>query len=227
LMVYVPGAGPIAEPEDVIRDRFPAEDDTASQATRNTMKAMFSEWSLAWGKDVAGWWMDGCWGPEYNDVNNGAARKDELLSVMRLGNPESIVTCNPSIQLFTAESREQDYVAGEEQAFHRYPGLQSPRYMDKAQMWHVLSYLGSNWGYSDVNYEAEQVARYIEQVHDRNGVVTIDLGIKADGSLYTEQFPAMHQVNSYIRGTNLAKAKPTRLVSSESGVNLPTKRRQI
>jgi F5/8 type C domain len=230
LMVYAAVIGPTQAPVE-IRARFPSGDDQAGAETRASLNAMFEEWSKRWGASVAGWWLDGCYPgvAGYGNSTDGEQNVDALLKAVRAGNSDALATCNPSVQRFEALSKEQDYMAGEENVFHRYPKAEALQFKGRNQIWHVMSYLGTAWGNGTaVNYPAEQLASYIQHVSDRNGVVTVDLGIHADGSLFAPQLETMSRVKALIRdqqpfskNPNLALYKTVRMISNTSGLELP------
>jgi hypothetical protein len=230
LMVYAAVIGPTQAPVE-IRARFPSGDDQAGAETRASLNAMFEEWSKRWGASVAGWWLDGCYPgvAGYGNSTDGEQNVDALLKAVRAGNSDALATCNPSVQRFEALSKEQDYMAGEENVFHRYPKAEALQFKGRNQIWHVMSYLGTAWGNGTaVNYRAQQLASYIQHVNDRRGVVTVDLGIHADGSLFAPQLETMSRVKALIRdqqpfskNPNLALYKTVRMISNTSGLELP------
>jgi F5/8 type C domain/Alpha-L-fucosidase len=227
LMLYAAVEGPSAAPES-IRAAFPVPDDTAGPARRASINAMLREWSLRWSTNVVGWWLDGCYpGTGYDDVTGGEEAVGELLRAVKAGNSTAVAACNPKVLQFRGQSTEQDYVAGEEYELQRYPATAPLHFKGKSLTWHVMSYLGTNWGKQDVRYPEKQVASYIKNVSDRGGVVTLDLGINADGSLSSAQVEAMSAVKAMVRESgippddNLALYKPVAMVSNTNGQQLP------
>jgi F5/8 type C domain len=230
LMVYTTADGPIAAPEQ-IKAGLGVVDAQAGPAARASMKAMMTEWSQRWGSAIAGWWVDGCypWLPGYGNPVDGEQNIDALLAATLAGNPDALTTCNPSAQRWNSVSKVQNYMAGEEDFFHRYPGDTPETFRGKELIWHVVSYLGDRWGDGQqVRYPPEQLASYIQHVSDRSGVVTIDMGIQSSGALFPWQLQAMKQVKRVVRDdvrlvtNNLALYKTARLMSHTTNEELPT-----
>ncbi len=233
LFVYSAVLGPIAASDDYIyvRANFPSGDPFALEATRTSLNATLGEWSKRWGTKVAGWWLDGCY-PQvtgYGNPVDGEKNIDTMLKTIKLNNPDAMVTCNPSAQIFKAVSVEQNYMAGEEVDMHRYPDGSTLEYKGKKQIWHTIFALGKDWGDgSVVRYPGEQLASYVNHVANRGGVVTVDVGIKADGSFFNDKLIALEKVKAILRDKqpftdtgNLALYRPTRIVDNLTGVDLP------
>ncbi len=229
LLVYATAQGPLSAPSEIMT-RFPVPNDQATPAERATLNAMYEEWSKRWGTNVAGWWLDGCypWVGGYYNPTDGEQNIDALLRAVRTGNPGALATCNPSAELFKSVSQEQDYMAGEENEFERFPGAQPEQFKGKGLIWHMTSYLGRQWGDGELTRSPDQLASYIRLVSDRAGVVTVDLGIRADGSLFPAQLQAMSRVRSLIRDAQTAPANPNLalyknafLTSNVTGLDLP------
>ncbi len=230
LMVYTTADGPISAPEQ-IRAGLGVVDTQAGPAARASMKAMITEWSLRWGSSIAGWWIDGCYPgvAGYGNPSDGEQNIDALLAATLAGNSEALTTCNPSAQRWNSLSRVQNYMAGEEDFFHRYPSDTPETFKGKELIWHVVSYLGDRWGDGQqVRYPPEQLASYIQHVSDRSGVVTIDMGVQESGALFPWQLQAMSQVKRIVRDgvrpvtNNLALYKTARLMSHTTNEELPT-----
>jgi hypothetical protein len=230
LFVYMTADGPIAAP-DAIKAGLGVIDTNAGPAARESVKGMISEWSQRWGKRVAGWWLDGCYPgvAGYGNPEDGEQNIDALLQATLVGNPDALTTCNPSSQNFKPVSLQQNYIAGEEDFFHRYPTALPETFKGKELTWHVLSYLGGWWGDGlQVRYPPEQLARYVQHVADRGGVVTIDMGVQANGALFPWQLETLKHVKRVVRDgetmqtSNLALYKVARLMSHTRNVELPT-----
>ena len=77
-------------------------------------ESIIREWSLRWGKDVAGWWIDGCYFADemyrFDDEPNFAS----FAAALRAGNPDAIVAFNPGVRVpVIAYTKYEDYTAGE------------------------------------------------------------------------------------------------------------------
>ena len=55
------------------------------------------------------------------------------------------------------------------------------RFINGAQ-WHELVYLGTNWAKFDTQINGPTLSAYIEQVNGCGGVVTLEIGVTADGN---------------------------------------------
>jgi len=132
------------------------------------------EWSDRYGDAVSGWWFDG--GYERIGFNNEIA--GIYSEAAKHGNPKAVVTFNPGVSLKRWTDSE-DYTAGElnEPFTHACNG----RWLNGSQ-WHVLTYLGKNWGRRDPRYPDGQWAKWVSSVTEKGGVVTFDMGPNYDVS---------------------------------------------
>ena len=62
-------------------------------------ESIIREWSLRWGQDVSGWWIDGCYFPDqmyrFDDEPNFAS----FAAALKAGNPQAIVAFNPGVKV--------------------------------------------------------------------------------------------------------------------------------
>ena len=164
-------------------------------------EAVIREWSLRWGTDVAGWWIDGCYFADqmyyFDDEPNFAS----LAGAMRAGNPESIVAFNPGVFVpVVVHSKYEDYTAGEvtlrqlPEAVAACPGRWLSRDNVKVQF-HILTYLGESWCQGEEpQWPDEKVIVTTRQIADKGGVVTYDVPIHASGLIpqpFVEQLRAL------------------------------------
>lgn len=201
LMLYFTGDGIWKNPdlmEKIGGAPFPAKDHKPTDWTPQFKKNWFAiarEWSLRYGKRIAGWWIDGadaC--KDYND--------DELLEyaeALRAGNPDSIVCFNPGNENLEPwrYSVADDFTAGESAGFDDYP---EDRWVDGAQ-WHLISYTFRllNKHNRDVDAAAKELIDYIRAVSAKQGVVSIDLSIYQDGSILEEELAVLKQLKEAVR----------------------------
>lgn len=229
-LVYIAAEGPTAAPVN-IRHTFPARDDRASAENRASMNALIQEWSKRWGKEIAGWWVDGCY-PGVTGFSNpvdGAANIGKLLTATKAGNPAALSTCNASSSLFKPLSSQEDFLAGEESTFHRYPRSQFVQHRGRNIQWHTMSFLGDRWGAAGTGrYDSDRLASYVKYVSDLGGVVTIDVAINATGRINPGHLAQLNKVKQVVRNgikppryPSLTQYKPVFMLSNKSGQELP------
>jgi len=133
--------------------------------------AVYREYSLRYGKNVAGWWVDGARLPEYRNSPNRERWFKMIADAFRAGNPEAIVAFNPGIEV-SRYSLEDDYTAGETEELTPVP---SGRFIDGAQ-WHAWTYLGGWWGSGGTRFHDKELGNYLSLVITNGGTVTLDVG---------------------------------------------------
>jgi hypothetical protein len=202
-MVYVAAEGPTAAPAKIINN-FPVRSDRAEDPEfRTEFNQVIREWSERWGDDVVGWWLDGAWVDGYTNPTDGQANLNALIEATKAGNPEAIVAANPALGKSNVLSDRQDFLAGENAMFNEYPS-ESPYLAAAADSnvpaWHTMSYLGNNWGDSSTNrYSSQELIDYIQAVNRGSGVVTMDVGVSANGNLSDLQVAQLEAVKAEIR----------------------------
>jgi F5/8 type C domain/Alpha-L-fucosidase len=210
-LVYIAAEGPTAAPPH-IRKTFPATDDQANAENRSAMNAMIQEWSKRWGAEVAGWWIDGCY-PSVNGFSNqrdGEANVGKLLAASKAGNPAAISTCNASSSLFKPLSTQEDFLAGEEAYFHRYPRQRFIQHRGRDVQWHTMSFLGDKWGEAGTKrYSSDRLASYVKHVGDLGGVVTIDVALSATGRINPGQLAQLAKIKKVVRDGAALKTYPS------------------
>ncbi len=145
-------------------------------------EAVIADWAGRWGTLVRGWWFDGCYYPEMYE-HPEPPNWESFIAAARSGNPDSIVAFNPGIIMdMPILTERQDYTAGEIKG--EFPTCRD-RWIHGVQ-WHVLSYLGDNWGAGEApRLSDEFVADYTAQAMAKGGVVTWDVPVAADGRIPT------------------------------------------
>ena len=140
------------------------------------------EWSLRWGKNIDGWWFDGCYWPNIMYRSDTAPNFESFAASARAGNPNSIVAFNPGVVNRTISiAPHEDYIAGEISQ----PELMSIRRVfngsvDGSQL-HILSYLGNEWGKGPPRFKNEQVIHWSKIVKENGGVITWDVPLQENG----------------------------------------------
>lgn len=210
LMVYLPSGAPAAD--HVARRKLgwlwgrpggwqlPGEAEGGRLAEfQHKWEAIIREWSLRWGGDVAGWWIDGCYFADdmyrFDDEPNFAS----FAAALRAGNSDSIVAFNPGVRVpVVAHTRHEDYAAGEvtlnrlAEAVESCPGRWIERDGAKIQF-HVLTFLGQSWCRGErPQWSDEKVIGVTSQIIKKGGVITYDVPIQKSG-LIPQPFVAQLQ----------------------------------
>lgn len=149
---------------------------------------IIKEWSLRWGKKVAGWWFDGCYWPSTMYRSCDEPNFKSFAEAARAGNSESIVAFNPGVVYRSISlTPYEDYTAGELDQPDRMKIIRTyDGNVDGAQL-HYLSYLGEHWGMGSPRFTIDQVIDWSKQIIDKDGAVTWDTPIQVNG-LYSQQF---------------------------------------
>ncbi len=170
-------------------------------AFQRKWEAVIREWSLRWGDDVAGWWIDGCYFADqmyrFDDEPNFAS----FAAALRAGNPRAIVAFNPGVRVpVVVHTRHEDYTAGEvtlrrfPEAVATCPGRWLARDGARVQ-YHLLTYLGESWCRGErPQWPDEKVVDLTRRLVDQGGVVTFDVPIETSGRIprpFLEQLTAI------------------------------------
>jgi hypothetical protein len=147
-------------------------------------EAIIREWSLRWGRNVHGWWIDGCYYADKMYRHSDAPNFRSFAEVMKAGNPDSLVAFNPGVLVpIISHTEFEDYTAGEANVmvtpnkFHVFQ-----RFIDGAQF-QVLSFLGDFWCVGEPRYPDELVVEYTRYINSFEGTVTWDVPILTDGRI--------------------------------------------
>lgn len=191
LMLYLPSRAPQADSAAMRGLSDVNEQQPAPQEFTQKWNDVIREWSQRYKKRVSGLWFDGAYNTVgWDDVTN-PYNWNTWADACRAGNPDSLLAFNPGTdphKAFSALCAQQDYTAGEQnewtatpQQFPPTPGLQ----------WHILSFLGSNWGKADGPRETDTtLIDYVRRVNAQGGVVTCDVAVN-EGSIFP---PHLHQL---------------------------------
>ena len=181
LMVYLPAGAP-------------AGDSAARQAlqwqngpNRNRefqlkWEQVIREWSTRWGRNVAGWWFDGCYWPNTMYRMDEAPNFASFAAAARAGNPDSAIAFNPGVvPRILSVTPHEDYTAGEINDPNRVEIRRAvDGKIDGAQV-HILSYLGRTWGMGLPRFSTEQVVKWSQGIRQQGGTITWDVPIQPNG----------------------------------------------
>ena len=181
LVVYLPSGAPAGD--STARHRL----EWRNGAYRNRefqikWEEVIREWSLRWGKEIAGWWFDGCYWPNTMYRTTESPNFASFAAAARAGNPGSIVSFNPGVvPRILSVTPHEDYTAGEiDQPDKISIRRASDGMIDGAQL-HILSYLGERWGMGAPRFTVEQIVGWTTMVAKEGSAITWDVPIQRNG----------------------------------------------
>jgi len=188
LMVYLPSGAPSADPiaREKLQWEFGFEGGWAEnlrtgkrlEAFQLKWEAVVREWSLRWGREVWGWWIDGCYFADEMYRNPRPPNFKSFAEALTAGNPDALVAFNPGQKFpMVSHSEHEDYTAGEG-SDHSFALCQGRwvEYNKHAAQWHTYNWIGPKWGRgAPPRISTEFVIGYTQQVTRNQGVVTWDV----------------------------------------------------
>jgi len=183
LMVYLPSGAPgqdhvAAAALEWRNGPFP------NREFQRKWEQVIREWSLRWGKKVAGWWFDGCYFPNSMYRSPDPPNFASFAAAARAGNPDAAIAFNPGVvyRLLSLTPYE-DFTAGEIDN----PELVAIRRaaegrIDGVQI-QMLSYLGQSWGMGAPRFSTDQVIAFTRKIRDAHGAVTWDVPLEPNGTI--------------------------------------------
>jgi len=200
LILYLPSRSPQQDKQAMTGLADVHERQPAPQEFTRKWSEVIAEWSLRYGKKVSGWWFDGSYNRAGWDDLSKPYNWNTWAAAVRAGNPSSLIAFNPGAEIKHAFNRltdQQDYAAGEQTKFGATPqsnptpaGLQ----------WQILSHLGTRWGKADGPRKSDAwMIDYIRQVHAQGGVVTIEVNISSDGTIYEPHLKQLIAIRQALR----------------------------
>ena len=186
-----------------------------------------AEYSGRYGDKIKGWWVDGC----YAHIGYDEPRWRMLAKGLKAGNPRAIIALNnPAMSYANSSTDCDDFTTGE---VNKLTDIPDERWRDGKQF-HVLSFLGADWGKPGCRCDLAFLADYVSQVNEAGGGVTIDVALFRDGSLDPKQVKFLSQLRPAIKELtanwksrapippgNLACWKPAKLLSLDGTRTLP------
>lgn len=201
LMVYLPSGAPAADP--VARKKLqwrwgrPGGWQLPGEPTggrlvefQRNWEAVVRQWSSRWGRNVHGWWIDGCYFADEMYRHPDEPNFASFAAALKAGNPDSLVAFNPGVKLpVVCHSEHEDYTAGEvtlekvPEALQSCPGRWIERGGKRVQ-YHLLSYLGTSWCRGERPALSDDVIiGYTRRLNQQGGVITWDVPISTAGEI--------------------------------------------
>lgn len=194
LIVYLPSGAPAGDKAACAALEY-SNGPYPNQEFQLKWEQVIREWSLRWGKKIAGWWFDGCYWPNTMYRNTTSPNFNSFAAAARAGNPGSIVAFNPGVVYRTISiTPDEDYIAGEIDK----PELISIKRasdgkVDGKQL-HILSFLGEKWGMGAPRFSTDQLLKWSGQVAEAGGAITWDTPLQLNGTIaapFIEQLTAI------------------------------------
>ncbi len=154
-------------------------------------ESVVREWSIRWGRRIHGWWLDGCYHADRMYRHADRPNFESFADALRAGNSESIVAFNGGVKLpVVCQASCEDYTAGEVSS--AFPiaadswAAENARLVDgriQQAQYHLLTYLGENWGRGVPRFSPEFVRSFTQLVNAQEGVVSWDVPIGVKGRI--------------------------------------------
>ncbi len=177
-----------------------------SQETQAKWQAVIKEWSDRYKDKLAGWWFDGMWFQEaYNDLTK-KYNWFSLVNAAKSGNPTRIVAFNSGIgSNILVNSPFEDYTAGETNEIGPLPA--GSQWADEANcvQWFNWTFLGkyvtdlAGWGNNGLNWETNELIRWVKAATDRKGVIALDINVNRFGRMNQLQFGQLMELKKFIK----------------------------
>ncbi|MFW6146680.1 MAG: hypothetical protein ACOC7R_05040 [Planctomycetota bacterium] len=143
----------------------------------DNVAAVYRDFSLRYGRRVAGWWVDGAWIQAYKGLPVEQRERwfAAIAEGLRAGNEDAVVAFNPGVKdAMMRYSRQNDYLAGEANDLIDPP---VERFLDGAQ-WHAWTYLGPWWGSGGVRFDDDRLRAWARDVIAGGGVISFEVGTR-------------------------------------------------
>ncbi len=200
LMLYLPSRSPQQDKEAMKALKDVHQNKSAPQLFTRRWSAIIREWSLRYGTKVSGWWFDGSYNTRGWDDLTKRCNWNTWADACRAGNQDSILAFNPGADIktcFTRLTGQQDYTAGEQNTFEATPA-QHPA--AEGLQWQLLCHLSSGWGTADAPQKSDAaMIDYIRTVNTQGGVVSMDVHVADDGTVYGPHLAQLTAIGQALR----------------------------
>jgi hypothetical protein len=162
--------------------------------------SVLREYAVRYGDKIKGWWFDGCYTSDiFGDKGYDDAKLKIYKDAIRSGNLNAVVAFNNGVKnRVSFYSAHDDFLAGEMSDFVDLPDA---RFINGKQ-WHILAPLGlpppdnpwGAWCKPGAKRSDEYMRDYVECVHQKGGVVTIDVCLRRNGEIPREQLDVLRAI---------------------------------
>ena len=183
LVLYLPSGAPNRDPGAVAALEW-TNGPHRNREFQLKWERVIREWSLRYGRGIAGWWFDGCYWPNTMYRSPEPPSFESFAAAARAGNPYAALAFNPGVVYRSLSvTPHEDYVAGEVDRLDRLSIRRAvDGKVDGAQV-HVLSYLGQTWGTGEPRMTTGEAAAHSRKVAEAGGAITWDVPPRDDGRI--------------------------------------------
>lgn len=185
LCLYYTGDGPWLDPECGVKMGLTNPRGKVSDTFVRNWANVLAEYAEKYGNKIKAWWFDGCydWLLEYNNEKLTC-----YYDAVKYGNPDVKVAFNNGVKDQCCKYYiKEDYTAGE---FNDLNVIPNKAYYDGARA-HILAPMGSHsWHSKGLRYSGEYLKKYVTDVNNAGGMVTLEMYIDDNGELDDEQLAA-------------------------------------
>lgn len=201
LGLYYTADGPFRDP--VIGPRIgyaePRDTPVTPQFTEN-WTAVLREYSLRYKDAIPLWWIDGCYSKRHCFYT--AETLLPYADAVKAGNPRALYAMNNGVNdRLQADYPCETMTAGEFNSFE-FEFLPKERYTNGIQT-HILAPIGMNsnpydrWCKPGVQHTKEHMAEFVRRANQAGCLVTIDVGIDAQGHICPEQLDVLKYIRDH------------------------------
>lgn len=208
MMVYLPSGAPDRDPIAMKQLKWRNGGNWGTPEERRLVEFqrnwedVVSEWSRRWGKNVHGWWIDGCYFAD--DMYRSPQRPnfESFTMALKWDNAASLVAFNPGVKVpVICHSEWEDFTAGEISTAFPTHDRTAPlgRWVERnghKDQFHILSFLGEWWAGPPKRFSDDLAIAYTKYINAHEGVLTWDAPIGVNGLIhqdFADQLKAIRQ----------------------------------
>ena len=183
LMVYLPSGAPGGDKEADAALEW-KNGPYANREFQRKWEAVIRDWSLRWGKRIAGWWFDGCYFPNSMYRSPDPPNFASFAAAARAGNRDAAIAFNPGVVYrMLSLTPYEDFTASEIDKPENLTIRRSADGKIDGTQIQMLSYLGQTWGRGEPRFSADQIVAFSKKVWENGGAVTWDIPVTITGKI--------------------------------------------
>jgi len=162
---------------------------------------VLKDWAIRFGTKVRGWWIDGAYAAPYRYPENEPPNLRTLADALRAGNPNALVAFNSGVSSKVLHYCDyEDFTCGEVgRALPQCRGPFVQREGGHTARFHVLTYIGQDWGNGVPRFPDELLVGYTKHIVSNGGVITWDVPIEPSGLISSAIMPQLGLIGQNVR----------------------------